>query len=283
MLTSEQKHYILTHAYVPEHIVGLITYLSGGEPFLMDDFFVCRTKDGVILIGYPIEREFELAGFEAVIEKVKKQFHPRTLSLIAPELPSSISEKCQESGSDEYYTLVVKSPVIRSVVRRNLKKARLAVELERSTNMHASHLELMNEFVDRIDAPVRVNNLLSKMPGYIEESDSAIVLNAWDSRNQLVAFYVVELAATDFSNYIIGCYSKRNYVLGASDLLLDELIKISAEFEKRYIHLGLGVNEGVRRFKTKWGAKPILRYEMCEPRLRKPSIIKTILSLPKFG
>ena len=283
MLTAEEREFILERAYVPEHIVGLITYLSGGEPFLMDDFFLCRTKDGVILIGYPIEHEFDLDGFEAVIEKIKKQFQPRTLSLIAPELPSSISEKCQESGRDHYYTLVVKSPVIRSVVRRNLKNARLALKLERSARMHASHHELMNEFVDRIDAPVRVNNLLNQMPGYIEESDSAFVLNAWDSRNRLAAFYVVELAAAGFSNYIIACYSKRNYVLGASDLLLDELIKLSAESEKRYIHLGLGVNEGVRRFKTKWGAKPTLRYEMCELWLRKPSIIKTILSLPKFG
>jgi hypothetical protein len=61
------------------------------------------------------------------------------------------------------------------------------------------------------------------------------------------------------------------------------LIQLSAEFKKRYIHLGLGVNEGIRRFKTKWGAKPTRRYEMCELRLKKPSLIKTILSLPKFG
>jgi hypothetical protein len=140
----------------------------------------------------------------------------------------------------------------------------------------------MNEFVDRIVAPVRVNNLLNKMPGYIEESDSAFVLNAWDSRNRLAAFYVVELAATDFSNYIIGCYSKRNYVLGASDLLLDELIRLSAESGKRYIHLGLGVNAGIRRFKTKWGAKPVQRYEMCVLVLKKTSLLSTLWSLPKF-
>ncbi len=283
MLTAEEKKNILTHAYVPEHIVGLITYLSGGEPFLIDDFFVCRTKDWIIIIGYPLEHEFDLTGFEAVIEKIKKKFHPGTLSLIAPELPSSISKKCQESDSDYYYTLEVKSPVIRSVVRRNLKKARQILALERSSSMHESHHELMNEFVVRINAPVRVNNLMSKMPGYIEESNSTVVLNAWDSHHRLAAFYVVDLAATDFTNYIIGCYSKRNYVLGASDFLLNELIKLSAEFGKRYIHLGLGVNEGIRRFKTKWGAQPVQRYEMCELVLRKPSLLSTLLSLPKFG
>jgi hypothetical protein len=42
MLTPEQEKYILSHAYVPEHTVGLMTSLSGGEGFLLDDYFFCR-------------------------------------------------------------------------------------------------------------------------------------------------------------------------------------------------------------------------------------------------
>ena len=283
MLSSEQQHYISTHACIPEHTVGLITYLSGGEPYLIDDFFVCRSRDWVILVGYPFEHEFNAAGFERVVEKIKKQFNPETLSLIAPELPSSIAKHCLESERDHYYTLEVKKPEIRSVVRRNLKKARQALRIERAAGMRASHRALMDEFIQRADPPVRVKHMMSKLPGYLDECESAMVLNAWDKRNDLAAFYIIDLAAADFSNYVIGCYSRKNYTLGASDLLIDELIQLSAEFKKRYIHLGLGVNEGIRRFKTKWGAQPTRRYEMCELRLRKPSLIKTILSLPKFG
>ena len=283
MLTSEQKHYMLTRAYVPEHTVSLITYLSGGEPFLIEDFFVCRTKDWVILIGFPFEDEFNIAGLERAIDKIKKQFNPEHLSLIAPELPASICNDCLESDSDHYYTLEATTPVIRSVVRRNLKKARQALRVERVSSMGEPHLILMDEFIQRVHPPDRVQNMMSKLPGYLDESESAVVLNAWDHRSNLAAFYMIDLAAADFTNYIIGCYSKKNYVLGASDLLLDELIQLSIEFKKRYLHLGLGVNEGIRRFKTKWGAKPTRQYEMCELRLRKPSLIKTILSLPKFG
>ncbi len=32
---------------------------------------------------------------------------------------------------------------------------------------------------------------------------------------------------------------------------------------KGYIHLGLGVNEGIRRFKEKWGGRPALPYVMA--------------------
>ncbi len=54
------------------------------------------------------------------------------------------------------------------------------------------------------------------------------------------------------------------------------MIALSRESGKQYIHLGLGVNEGIRRFKKKWGGVPTRRYEMCEIRVRKPAVIETI-------
>ena len=99
--------------------------------------------------------------------------------------------------------------------------------------------------------------LFLKMPQCVASARHAFVLNAWDSKQSLAAFYVIDLAARDFANYIIGCYSKNYHVLGASDLLLFELIKLSAEYGKGYIHLGLGVNRGIRRFKEKWGGKTL--------------------------
>jgi len=129
---------------------------------------------------------------------------------------------------------------------------------------------------------LRVKELFFKLPQYVASARHAFVLNAWDSKQTLAAFYVVDLAARDFANYIIGCYSKKNYVLGASDLLLSELIKMSAEYGKSYIHLGLGVNSGIRRFKEKWGAKPTLSYEMCELVQKKPLILEFVRALGKL-
>ena len=103
MLTSEQKHYMLTRAYVPEHTVSLITYLSGGEPFLIDDFFVCRTKDWVILIGFPFEAEFDTAGLERVIDRIRKKFNPEHLSLTMHESCGHPSELDRALGYEANY------------------------------------------------------------------------------------------------------------------------------------------------------------------------------------
>jgi hypothetical protein len=283
MLTPEQETYILTHAYVPEHIVVLMTSLSGGEPFLIDDYFCCYKDDWVILVGYPLQDEFVFDQFEAVLEKVKEKFRPGRISFIAPKLPRRLAARCREKDSDTYYTLNTRHPVVGSAVKRNLRKAGRRLIVERSDHLGDAHHQLTQEFLERVSPPLRVREVFFKMPQYVASAGHAFVLNAWDSKQTLTAFYVVDLAAQNFSNYIVGCYSKKNYVLGASDLLLSELVELSAEYGKGYIHLGLGVNSGIRRFKEKWGARPTLSYEMCELVQKKPVILEVIGAMRKFG
>jgi hypothetical protein len=282
MLTAEEKAYIIEHAYVPEHCIRLMTHVSGGEPFLIDDFFVCRKENWIVLIGYPLEDNFNTKKIEAVVYKIREKFHADFISLIAPEVPPALASICRESASDAYFTLETQKPVIRSPVKRNLKKARLKLRVESSPRMQEVHQELMQEFVERTQISDRVKRLLFKMPEFVARADTAFVLNAWDKVNKLAAFYVVDVEAKPFSNYIIGCHSKKNYVLGASDLLLFELINLSLEYDKPYIHLGLGVNAGIRRFKEKWGGAPTRRYEMCELVFKKSTILETIKSLGKL-
>ena len=279
MLTPEQEKYILTHAYVPEHTVGLMTSLSGGEGFLVDDFFLCRRDDWIVFVGYPLQAEFALDKFETVLEKIRKDFKPARISLIAPQLSPQLGTSCRQRDSDHYYTLDTGPPIIGDAVKRNLKKAAGKLTVERALQMGDAHGELVNEFISRIKPPERVKDLFFKMPRYVESFRSAWVINAWYSKDVLAAFYVVDLAASDFANYIIGCYSQKNYVRGASDLLASELIQMSAENGKTYIHMGLGVSDGVRRFKEKWGAQPVRSYEMCELVFKKPLLTQFLRSI----
>jgi len=281
MLTPDKENYILTHAYVPEHTVGLMTSLSGGEGFLVDDFFLCRRDDWIVFVGYPIQQEFASDHFETVFEKIRKVFKPARISLIAPQISPQLSTTCQLRDSDFYYTLDTGPPVIGDAVKRNLKKAARMLTVERASQMGDAHRELMDEFATRVKPPAPVKDLLFKMPQYLAAAPSAWVLNAWDSKEFLAAFYVIDLAAREFANYIIGCYSRKNYVIGASDLLVSELIKLSAEYGKTFIHMGLGVSDGIRRFKEKWGASPARNYEMCELVFKKPLLTEFFKSILK--
>ena len=281
MLSAKEEAYILNRAYVPEHCVHLMTSVSGGEPFLMDDFFICRKANWLILIGYPLAENFSSDLLKAVFSKVKKTFNPEFMSLITPQMPSSLAANCRERQSDVYYTLETRAPTIRSPVKRNLRKARQNLRVQLSPSMKSDHYNLMQEFAARTSLSKRVERLLFKMPDFVAAADKAFVLNAWNKDDQLSAFYVVDLEASKFSNYIIGCHSKKNYVVGASDLLCFELIKLSLEYHKPYIHLGLGVNAGIRRFKEKWGALPTRQYEMGELKAKKLSFLNILRDLGK--
>ncbi len=279
MISDEDKKYILNRAYIPEHSVDLITTVSGGEPLLMEGYFCCLKGDWLIIVGYPLTGEYAPNDFENFLEKIKKRFHPENISLMAPEMPLAIAANCRQKQSDYFYTLDIQTFTLKGALKRTVDKARENVSVERSSRITPSHNGLTQEFIKRVDPPQRVRKLLLKMPDFVNSSKQSVTLNAWDGNHNLAAYYIVDLAAKNFSTYVIGCHSKKHYVPGASDLLCHEMITMSKEYGKEYIHLGLGVNEGIRRFKKKWGGYPTLKYEMCDLVLKKTSLLETIFAL----
>lgn len=281
MLTSQEENYIIEKAYIPEHLIGLMAGVSGGEPFLLEDCLCLLRDEWVIVVGYPLGHDFVTEEFETLKDKVIEIFQPRTLSLMAPELSESLIDAAHERERDQYYVLELGNVIPGSGLRRMLRKAQALLRLERSREILKEHNGLINEFISRVQPPPRVEKLLFRMEDYVRHSSHAVVLNAWDGKNCLAAFYIVDLEGKDFASYVIGCHSKKNYVPGASDLLLAEMIRLSKEQGKHYVHLGLGVNDGIRRFKRKWGGIPALQYEMCEIILRKPSLLDGVAAILK--
>jgi len=272
MIRAEEEAYILNHAYIPEHSVSLMTRISGGEPFLIEDCFCCRRDDWVIVVAYPLTRDFAIKEVGDLLDKIKKRFRPVHVSLMAPEMPQDIVSSCRERENDHYYTLDIHDFTLKGRLKQTVHKAQERLHAERSRYFREEHHQLSLAFVERAQPPERVKRLLFKIPEFVGQSESAVVLNAWDEKEHLAAFYVVDLAARDFSTYVIGCHSKKNYVPGASDLLCFEMIHLSLAHGKKYIHLGLGVNQGIRQFKKKWGGRPTRRYDMCELVVRRPSL-----------
>lgn len=277
MITAEQEKRILERAYVPEHLVGLMTRVSGGEPFLIEDYFCVRAGGTVIVVGYPVEGKFEVDSFQRALQIIRQELGPASLAIAAPQLPAAVSDSCLERESDRYYTLDPARKPLPSRLKRIVDRAMADLVVERGLSLGDEHLRLAREFVQRVNPPPRITELLFRMWDFVGGSADAVVLNAWSRSRKLTAFFVVDFSAEDFSTYVIGCHSKRNYVQGASDALCHEMIVMSTERGKSYIHLGLGVNPGIRRFKEKWGGVPTLPYEMCRIVVRKPSMIGSVV------
>jgi len=279
MITAQEEAYILEKAYVPEHIVSLMALISKGDSFLLEDHLSFAKDNWLILVGYPLDGTFSRERCDRILKQNLETFRPEYLWFIGPEIPDSLLESSRERETDQYYRLDLEKTRVKPSLQRMADKASKGLVLERDHSISKEHEALIAELLKREKLPPRLRELYCAMPYYVARSPSACVLNARGQNGKLAAFFVVELGAKNFSTYVLGSHSKKHYVSHASDLLFLEMIRLTKEQGKNAINLGLGVNEGIRRFKQKWGGVPFLNYEFCESfygTTRTVSVIKAL-------
>jgi len=264
MISREQEHYILKKAYIPEHIPALMSLISRGEPELVEDCVAFRGDGWLILVGYPLESEASPGRVEAVIDRALEYYRPASAYIIAPSIPGKYLRGGAPADNDRYYILSLDGYAPGARLSREVKKASEKLRLVKTRVMNDGHRELTREFLERVTLPDTIKELYLSMPRYVEGSDTALVLEARTVEDKLSAYFVVDTAAEGFLTYLVGCHSKKDFVSHASDYLFHEMVSFARDTGKREINLGLGVNPGIARFKTKWGGSPGPGYQSCE-------------------
>ena len=260
MLTRGEEDTLREKAYVPEHVIPLMVGISQAEPFFQEDHLFFLKDDWMIFVGYPLGREFHEEAFSRVLKKLQVRFQPATTWFIAPGIPESLLPRLRKRETDEYYSLDLRQWRVKRSLQREVEKASRILRVEINRQWSPEHTALTREFLEKENLSPRVRDLYLRMPRFLAHSETAMALSARDSKGNLAAFFVIELGAQRFASYVVGSYSQSHYVSHASDLLFQEMIRIAREQNKEYIHLGLGVNEGIRRFKKKWGGVAGLPY-----------------------
>jgi hypothetical protein len=270
MISAEDERRIARSATVPEHLVSLMRLVSGGEPFLVEDHLCYVGEDWCILVGFPLAGAGGPAALPALVDRVERRFRPARLWLVAAEIPAALSSRCREEERDAYYTLPLAGFAVPVALRRTLRRASAEIGVERGRSLAPEHQAAIEEFLERAAVPPRIARLYRAMIGYTAHAVGARVLTARDPAGGVAALYVVDLSAERFATYVVGCHSKKHYVPGASDLLFAEMAALAREHGKEYLHLGLGVNDGIRRFKEKWGGAATRPYAAGECARRHP-------------
>ncbi len=266
----------LAQAYVPEHIPALMVGISGGSPFQVDQYLGYTKDNWVIFIGYPLEGQFDAQKCVSLLEGVRKAFSPEYIWFVGPEIPKPLKSSCRNYQNDHYYQLDLANFNPKSSLRRQVQRARESLQVHISLNFENDQQSLVEELMRRQKLPPLIAELYRSMPDYVGSCETARVLEARDENDNLCAFFVVETAAKEFDNYLLGCHSRVNYVPHASDLLFSEMIAQARQRGKPSINLGLGVNSGIRHFKVKWGGKPVIKYKYCELYFGPPEQIKAL-------
>ncbi len=263
---------ILHKAYVPEHSVGFMRCMSSGEVFLIQDHLFVAGEDWLLAIGYPLDEDYNPARFEQALQKAIKQARPENCWAVCPELPSSLAAHVLEQ--DLYYIL---DPWTKPGSRLlNLAgKAEKSLQVDKGRVFTAEHHNLWTEFTSSRELPSRVRNMFLRTKHVLAANADLVLLNAWDSQDNLAASLLLDTAPRRFLSYMIGAHSRTHYTPYATDLLFREMLKLARQQGKEFIHLGLGVNPGIRRFKRKWLGCPGWSYELAAWQERPAATVQT--------
>lgn len=276
MITADEERFLSTHAYVPEHLPGYVVAISQTEPFLLDDYLCYRSQDSLVFIGYPLGSAFSEKALQKALTRAVSRFTPEHVALTAPAIPMP-RDACLKYDSDQYYRLDLPALRLPPNARNMIRRASREVRVQRGGTLDDEHRRMIAEFIDSRALGEETRAILHRVPAYVASVPTACVFSARNDRGDLVAFDVAEFGAGQCAFYQFNFVSSAHYIPGASDLLLHELITTAQQRHKSFVNLGLGINEGVARFKEKWGATPFLMYHLCRYRPGLPRAFDSLL------
>ena len=267
-VTEDMPARMGTLARVPEHSLPLMTALSQGEAFTIGPYLFLAAEDWLMAVAYPLEGRHDRAIFEAALEEALTRTGATACWAIGPELPARLGPHVVDR--DRYYVLSARaSPPAR--LRGPLSRAASRLRISEGTVFTPEHRRLWAEFLGSIQrgeaAPMaaHVAALYARTPEALARAGGDLrLLDARDGDGRLVATLLLDYAPGNFVSYVLGAHSRAHAVPHATDLLFAAMLERAREAGKRFIHLGLGVNEGILRFKRKWGAQASFPYVMAE-------------------
>lgn len=276
MLKKEDISFVEERAYIPEHIYTYVESVSGAEAHLSKPFLSYITGKNLIFVGFQLEGPFDEKGLVSILKEMIQQSKYEKVSLITPHYPLK-DIPYRLLCSDSYYRIDLQNFRPSGKVRNMVKRAQQVVFIQREKIFSGKHEELLSRFVMEKTFDEKTSFIMERMATYIKSSNTAHLLSAYGKDGNLIAFDIVDTFSKDYVFYMFNVRSKTKYVPGTSDLLFSEIVRIGYETKKRYLNLGLGINEGVTFFKKKWGGKAFLPYFLLE-KVKKGRIFFTFFS-----
>lgn len=234
-------------------------------------------------IAYPLRGPYKEKRFEAALDKALKESGAKDCFAIGADLPAKIQPAVV--SRDSYYVLGSDAKPPKRLINP-IKKAENLLIVSEGDVFKPQHRKLWNEFLsfhgsgERMSP--RVIELYLKTPMVISKCEGNLrLLDAQDLNGNLVASLLLDYSPRHFTSYIIGAHSRKYSVPHATDLLFWKMIQNSKNAGKRFIHLGLGVNDGISRFKLKWGARRYFPYQMASWSIKAEAVNETSDSIVK--
>jgi hypothetical protein len=207
-----------------------------------------------VVLGYPLQDPLDVQGMSGAVDEALKIPGLERLTVIGPARPPQAP-----SGTpvveDGYYALPLPFSSPGQKLRNLLHRAERELNVERGHRLEGQHLALVREYLDGRPLGAGTRHIFRRLPEYLNASGSSMMISASLPDGRLAAFAVGEFGALQTA-FFMFCFRDRTIAPpGSADLVLSGLLEEAQRRGHSRMNLGLGVNEGIRFFKRKWGAE----------------------------
>lgn len=278
MIGPDRLERVTAEAVVPEQVVGYVIAAAGSRPQMFGACVGYSSDAGVVLVGYPLHDPLDGAAMAAAVDQVLQTPGLERVTVIGPARPPQAPERA-ESTEDRYVALPLPPPAPRPKLRNLLRRAGRELRLVSGRGFEDDHAALVRRYLDERPLAAGTRRIFQRLPSYLAASAGSLIVSARRPDGRLAAFAVGEFAALATA-FFMFCFRDADLAPpGSADLALSGLLQEAEGRGQARMNLGLGVSDGVRFFKRKWGAEPFLPYVETSWRPGPPGMLSRLRGL----
>lgn len=272
MIGPDRLDRVSADAVVPEQVIAYVRSVGESRPAMFGACVGYLSEGEVVLIGYPLCGPEDGAALSEAVDLALKTPGLRKITVIAPSRPPQAPEKAR-SSRDGYHALPVPAPPPSGKLKNLLLRADRDLTLEQGRRFDADHRKLVDRYLTERTLAAGTRHIFRQIPRYIEASPGSLMVSARRADGRLAAFAVGEYASLHTALFMFCFRDPDSAPPGSADRVFSGLLEEAARRGQTRMNLGLGVNEGIRFFKRKWGAQPFLPCIETGWEIREPGLL----------
>ncbi|MFP4455624.1 MAG: hypothetical protein ACOCPS_06335 [Desulfonatronovibrio sp.] len=248
--------------YVPEHIPEYFCAFSDSDPFQDKDIVYYLHSGTAHIIAYPLTPDPYIQGIESHVVQLAAKLKPSIIKVISPAGLNMSGYKCKSYENDFYFCLELNKITRHAKLRNMLRRASQSVYISKIDNFTREHLRGLQSFIKKKNFDREKTMFFHRLPDYLCQSDRSLLVEARLRKDRsLSGFSVFQSGPGPYGFYLFNITNADSgKIPGINDLLLEQAVKEMKIQGRQYMNMGLGVNPGIEKFKSKWGAVRFLPY-----------------------
>ena len=260
--------HLTAQAYVMEQVAEYVAAVGGMRPVPCGACMAYEDGERGVLAAYPPEfdpaldppssEEERVAALRAAVAEFLARTRCASVTILAPARPDAAPpDAAVRTDAYAFLPLPLQTPggKLRNMLRRAERECVIAAEA-----WGEDHAALLRDFCrsHALDEGARIVH--TRIDRYLASCPEAVLFAARArSDARLLALAVGEYSSLTTAFYMFAARAPF-CPPGVADALLRALAREAERRGHSQLNLGLGVNEGIRRFKRKWGQARLLPY-----------------------